>query len=253
MLALITESLDLVGSVRPGDRLPAEVLSGGASWTAGSQYRTIAASRLQRQLVSWLGSMGGTTDRLDEDAGLRAQLQAALKAAAIALDVPGPNAVLDLVESLAAELSYIEALRDMLLRRVRSMVRKVNQLGVRRTRDPVHQETVIQVQRLAEIAYRQLTDRFGEVDSRSAQVMMALRAVDDERAFIRATRDWLYRTQRAWAPLLDEWARSGLVLDEFAWGLMSRTYQFLAPRYMPVTEWQSSARRFPVQVTAMTW
>ena len=253
MLALIAASLDFVGVLRPGDRLPAEVLNGGASWTAGSRYRALAAGRLQRQLVDWLEQMGGSAGSLGEDAGLRAELQAALNAAARALDVPGPQAVLDMIEALAGELSYIEALRDVLLRRVRFMVRKVNHLGLRRTRDPVHQETMMQVQRLSEIAYRQLTDRFAELDAHSAEVLNALRSIDEERAHIRSTRDWLYRTSRAWAPILDEWARSGLVLDEFAWALLARTYQFLAPRYMPVTEWQSTARRFPVQATAMTW
>ena len=253
MLALIAESLDFVGSLRPGDRLPAEVLGGGASWTAGSQYRAVAAGRLQRQLVNWLSCMGGSPARLDEEAGLRAELQVALDAAAQALELPSREAVLSLVEALAGELSYIEALRDMLLRRVQSMVRKVYHLGLRRTRDPVHQETMMQVQRLSEIAQQQLSNRFAELDARSAEVLTVLRGADAERVFIRSTRDWLYRTSRAWAPLLDEWARSGLVLDEFAWALLSRTYQFLAPRYMPVTEWQAAGRRLPAQPAAMPW
>ena len=253
MLALIAEALDFVGSLRPGDRLPAEVLHGGASWTAGSHYHAIAAARLQRQLVSWLASMGGTVEHLDEGDGVRAKLQAALDAAATALNLPSASAVLDLIEALAEELAYIEALRDVLLRRVRSMVKKVNQMSLRRARDPVHQETMTQVQRLSDIALRQLNDRFAELDARSAEVLTALRPIDAERTFIRSTRDWLYRTSRAWAPILDEWARVGLVQDEFAWGLLSRTYQFLAPRYMPVTDWQSASRRFTVQPTAMPW
>ena len=253
MLALITESLDFVGSLRPGDKLPAEVLGAGASWNAGSQYKDVAATRLQRQLVVWLSGMGGRPGALDGDTALRAELQAAMSAAAAALDLPGPQEVLTLIEGLTSELSYIEALRDTLLRRVRVMLHKINHLGMRRTRDAAHQETMIQVQRLSEIAHRQLTERFAELDTRTGEVLSVLRAAEAERAFIRSNRDWLYRTSRAWSPLLDEWARSGVVLDGFAWGLLSRTYQFLAPRYMPVTEWQSKLLQLRRSASTMTW
>lgn len=253
MLAMIAESLDFVGSLRLGDRLPAEVLGEGASWTASARYRDAAALRLQGQLVGWLAAMGGSTEALDEDAALRAQLQTAMTTAARALGLRGPEEVLTLLEALAGELSYIESLRDTLLRRVLAMVRKVAHLGLQRTRDGVHQETMLQVQRLSQIAYIQLSSRFAEIDARTAEVMAVLGSMEAERAFIRSSRDWLYRTSRAWSPLLDEWGRTGLVLDELTWGLLARTYQFLAPRYMPVTEWQTTGRRLQPRTTAVPW
>jgi hypothetical protein len=72
--------------------------------------------------------------------------------------------------------------------------------------------------------------------------MSALRNADSQRTFIRSNRDWLYRTQRAWHPLLSEWDVAGIGFDEGVLLLLGRSYQFLAPRFMPVTEWTSLLR-----------
>ena len=253
MLDLVGQSLDFVCTLRPGDRLPAEVLGSGASWSPAASHREIAATRLQRQLVAWLARAGGDVDSIGDDARMRSHLNQAIGAAAEALDVNGPAQVIDLIAAMADELAYIEALRETLLQRVEAMVRKVTQLGVTRARDAVHHETLGQVTRLSELARRQLRDRFAELDAQTGEIMSVLRNVERQRAFVRSNRDWLYRTSRAWAPILDEWARSGLVPDEFVWALMTRTYQFLAPRYMPVTEWQSAARRAPQKALPMAW
>jgi hypothetical protein len=72
--------------------------------------------------------------------------------------------------------------------------------------------------------------------------MAALRNTESQRTFIRSNRDWLYRTQRAWQPLLLEWDAAGIGLDDGIQLLLNRTYHFLAPRFMPVTEWASATR-----------
>ena len=72
--------------------------------------------------------------------------------------------------------------------------------------------------------------------------MAALRNADSQRTFIRSNRDWLYRTQRAWQSLLAEWDVAGIGFDEGILQLLNRSYQFLAPRFMPVTEWASRTR-----------
>lgn len=72
--------------------------------------------------------------------------------------------------------------------------------------------------------------------------MSALRNSESQRDFIRSNRDWLYRTQRAWQTLLVEWDAAGIGFDEGILLLLNRSYQFLAPRYMPVTEWVAVTR-----------
>jgi hypothetical protein len=251
MLGLIAQSLDFVAGLRIGDPLPAEVISGHASWEPDEVHLQIANARLQWQLVAWLNSgTGADSPNLDADALLqvaddparRQQVQEAFAKAAEALGLPSREAVIQLVEDLARELAYIEALRDRLLRRVKAMAEKLNRMALSYRGDGSHLETLTQVRRLTGAALKQIGHRFDELDAQTGEVMAALRNTDSQRTFIRSNRDWLYRAQRAWQSLLAEWDVTGIGFDEGILALLNRSYQFLAPRFMPVTEWASATR-----------
>ena len=251
MLGLIAQSLDFIACLRIGDALPAEVLSGQASWEPDEMHLQIAKARLQWQLVAWLNSgTGADTPNLDAEALLqvaddpsrRQQVQQAFEKAAEALGLPSREAVIQLVEELAHELAYIEALRDRLLRRVKSMSDKLDRMAQNYRGDGSHLETLTQVRRLTGAALKQIAHRFDELDAQTGEVMAALRNADSQQTFIRSNRDWLYRAQRAWQSLLLEWDVAGIGFDEGILQLLTRSYQFLAPRFMPVTEWTSVTR-----------
>jgi hypothetical protein len=249
MLGLIVQSLDFIAGLRIGDPLPPEVLSGQASWEPDALHLQIANARLQWQLVSWL-NCGTSADapsldpdsllQVADDPARRQLVQQAFAKAAEALGLPDREAVLHLVEELAQELAYIEALRDRLLRRVKVMAEKLNRIAQAFRGDATHLETLTQVRRLAATALKQISRRFDELDAQTGEVMPALRNTDGQRTFIRSNRDWLYLAQRAWQPLLLEWDVAGISFDDGILMLLNRTYQFLAPRFMPVTEWASA-------------
>ncbi|MEJ0017400.1 MAG: hypothetical protein WDN25_12695 [Acetobacteraceae bacterium] len=265
MLALIAQSLDFVTGLRLGDALPNEVLSGQASWEPDELHFQIAKARLQWQLVVWLNSgTGGDAPALDADALLqvaddptrRQQVQQAFAKAAETLGLPSRESVIQLVEELAHELAYIEALRDRLLRRVMAMKEKLNRMAQTYRGDGPHLETLTQVRRLAGAALQQISPRFEELDAQTGEVMSALRNAESQRTFIRSNRDWLYRTQRAWDSLLREWDVAGVGFDQGILALLARSYQFLAPRFMPVTEWASSTHPTKTKKTVdrqMVW
>lgn len=54
MLGLIAEALNFVHTLKLGDRLPDEVLTGQASWQPDPAHIHIAATRLKLGLVAWL-------------------------------------------------------------------------------------------------------------------------------------------------------------------------------------------------------
>jgi hypothetical protein len=251
MLELIAQALDFIAALRIGDALPTEVLSGQASWEPDQLHLQIANARLQWQLVAWLNSGTGadtptfdadTLVQIAEDPLRRQQVQQAFAKAAEALDLPNSAAVVHLVEELAHELAYVEALRDRLLNRAKSMSDKLSRMAQSYRGDGSHLETLTQVRRLTEAALKQFTLRFEELDAHTGEVMSALRNADSQRSFIRTNRDWLYRTQRAWQSLLAEWDMAGIGFDEGILALLNRSYQFLAPRFMPVTEWINHTR-----------
>jgi hypothetical protein len=259
MLALIAESLDYVSSLRPGDALPGEVLDGSASWQPEARHRALVAARLRDQLLAWLGpTANGRAAQLDEDAGQRQRVQTAFEQAALALALPDAQAVIALVEDLAEELSYIEALRELLLRRVELMTGRVARAVAHFRGDGARLESLTQVHRLGGMALEQMVRRFREVDAQTGEVMAALRNIESQQAFIRSNRDLLYRALRGWEPILADWVALPTLLDDAFWGLVARSYQFLAPRYMPVQEWQTHGaerrlRRSKVPGSAMAW
>ena len=259
MLDLVVQSFDFVAGMRLGDPLPPEILSGEASWEPDAVHLQIANARLQWQLVTWLNSgTGADTEHLDAEALLqvaddparRQSVQQAFAKAAEALGLADSAAVIGLVEELARELAYIEALRDRLLRRAKVMAEKLARIAKAFRGDASHLETLTQVRRLAATALKQISGRFDELDAQTGEVMSALRNTESQRSFIRSNRDWLYRSQRAWQLLLAEWERAGIGSDEGILDLLNRTYQFLAVRFMPVTEWTSASR--PAQKKATT-
>jgi hypothetical protein len=119
---------------------------------------------------------------------------------------------------------------------------KLNRMAQTYRGDGARLETLTQVRRLTTAALKQINHRFEELDAQTGEVVSALRNAESQRVFIRSNRDWLYRTQRAWHSLLSEWDVAGLGFDEGILPLLNRSYQFLAPRFMPITEWESVTR-----------
>ncbi|MEO8716509.1 MAG: hypothetical protein ABI369_16005 [Acetobacteraceae bacterium] len=160
-----------------------------------------------------------------------------------------------MLEALGEELSFIEALRERLLSRLVGVVARIERVAGTRRGDGRQSETMTQVRRLAAIALRQTSQRFEQLDAQTGEVLSALRNTESQRAFIRSNRDWLYRSLRAWEPLLTDWEAAGTEYDPAMAALIGRTYHFLAPRFMPVTEWLSRDRAgLPKAKSAgMTW
>lgn len=262
MLQLVEAALDYVSVLRIGDKLPSEILTGSASWEPSPEHVSIANARLQLELVDWLQKGSGaapvqiTPSKLasgNVDPEIRDLVQTALVRAAEALGLPSGRAVLEKIEDLAQELAYIEALRDRLLRRVHNMLVILDRMAQARVKDVAPSETMIRVRQLTDIAYGQIRERFDVQDAHIGEVMAALRHIESHRNFIRTNRDWLYRSQRAWDPILAEWDAIQAPA-EAGRQLLDRTYQFLAPRFMPVTEWLSFLRPKPkAKLNGMVW
>ena len=251
MLALIAKALEYVSCLQPGDRFPSEVLNGQASWRPSPNHLRLATTRLRLNLVAWLSPKSRWAEakrdeltllRLADDPALEREVQAATLAAARILGLRDGEQMLRMMDEMSEELSYIEALRQRLLTRVERFCRRVAELQQSRQPGGPSFDTLSQVQRLGVVAFRQFRSRFDDVDALTGAFETLARNLDGLRSFIRATRDCLYRSQRAWEPLLAKWDKAAADAAEGVAGLLSATYQFLAPRFMPVTEWQSQRR-----------
>ena len=250
MLNLIGSALRFVVCLRIGDKLPTEVLSGKASWQPSPYHRELAAARLQLQLLKWIAESAEIGDDrpvvtaemlVADDPVTRPLVQDALRRAAGELGVHGGGpAVAKLVEELAEEVSYIEALRERLLERVHLLLRRLLRLSqtggqLSRTR----RETLFQVTRLTATGHGEITKLFEQIAAQLEDIMLALRNLDQQRSFLRPNRDTLYCMHLAWDGELRAWEELPLTdRGELAWKLLDRLYRFVAPRFMAVQEWQ---------------
>jgi hypothetical protein len=267
MLALIAASLDFVTSLRLGDALPAEVLSGEASWEPSPQHLRLATARLRLQLAAWLRT--GTVEdhsamapqamvaAADAPAILQAVAEACRRAAED-LKLAGANAVAPMLEALGEELAYVEALRERLLQPVQSIGSKLTRLAHGWRGDSAGLEKLTQVRRLNQVALGRIGGRFEELDAQTGEVLAALRNLESQKTFIRSNRDWLYRTLRAWQPLLLEWDSLGFSFDDRVRAALEHAYRFLAPRFMATTEWAAinqpgAAQQKKAEQRGMVW
>jgi hypothetical protein len=157
---------------------------------------------------------------------------------------------------MAQELAFIEALRERLQLPVKGMSKEVDHLVHAWRRDDAQMENLAPVRRLIGLVLKEIERRFDLLDAQTGEVMATLRNANSQRAFIRWNRDWLYCSQRSWQATLDDWDAAGAEYDERTRGLLSRIYRFLAPRFMPVTEWLLPARDQRVKkkpARQMTW
>ncbi len=263
MLGLIESALDYLPGIALGDALPAEVLTGEASWEPQSHHLWLAASRLRAGLLEWLAPGRHTNldparmmELLVTDADLRNAVQAACEQAAYVLGLPRAEDAVAALDRLAQELSYIEALRENLLGRVQAMVRRLVAAGPARGTDMQRSEMLQRVGFLATSALRQLNNIFEVLDAQTGEVMAVLRNMGQQIAFIRKHRDMLYIASRDWAELLDAWDNFQPLHEEQFWLLLAKTYHFLAGRHLPTSEWRRAGleRQGTRELArAMTW
>ena len=243
MLGMVAEALDYVVGLRPGDKLPAEVLTGEASWEPQHGHIAIARSLLRKAVLAWAR---------EDDAGV--DLTPVLGRLAEPVGQADADGVAARIEELAGELAYIEALREGLLRRVQMLSFRLKALA-KGSSQAVRFDALVQSRRLVTTALSRLTDRFAEVEAQTGEIVPALRNLDAQRTFIRSNRDWLHRSRLAWEKLLRRWESVPEAATEAAWELLPETYHFLAPRFMSTQEWRSSEkkREKPKQHAVLTW
>ena len=261
MLAQVAKSLDFVGELRPGDRLPVEVLCGAASWAPDPVHRDIAQARLNLQLTSVFDDAAGPDGPLVGASwaaasppkalaamrvpGMDLRLQAATIELAATLGLPDAAAARELLEGAAHELSFIEALRARLLDRVARMCGQIEALAQGVANNLSGLELISRVRCLAGIGLARIGARFADLEAQTSDVRGLLQGMAEHRAVIRLHRDWLYSSLRAWEGVLAAWEAAGLAWTDATWPLLSQTYRFLALRFMPTQEWLATRARRP--------
>ncbi|MGE4062701.1 MAG: hypothetical protein AB7E79_04975 [Rhodospirillaceae bacterium] len=226
-----------VPDIRPGDEIPNEILNGTASWTVARKHKQIARDRIQVQLLSW---MGGKTiayadqDELKKIVGLE-ENKKALKdafgraAAALGYEPDQAEKVVDLIETLAREICYIEALRERAqeLRKIQGNVEALTKVYT----DLRGSADVGRVKLLMARGVNEADNILNNVDAETADVMNALMSLDDVVRAVRRARDDLHYVLMEWDPVIAKWQNLAMVRSQDVDRALQATYKFLASRF----------------------
>lgn len=263
MLDAVGKALRYVTMLRPGDPMPAEMLTGSASWDPEERHREFSRQRVTMQLVSWLsGKETLITDPIElqqlfDDPATKTKINDAFAEAAKELDLADKEQVTEKVEDLAEELSYIEALRDR-YNDIVGLQDKLAQFRVQYRNQASMLGEIEPILRLVGVPVKTLAADFELVDAQTGEIMAVLKNLDAQKEYIREQRDELHCRLMAWNSILDAW--QSVVPGTEPYGMMDMLrdlYRFLAPRFMPVDEWvlfnaeQNRDKEAPS--TAMTW
>ena len=263
MLDLVGQALRYVTMLQIGDPMPAEMLTGDASWDPEARHRDFSRQRVTMQLVSWLsGQETLITDpvelqQLFDDPNTKKKINDAFAEAARELEVQDKEQVTQKVEELAEELSYIEALRD----RYKDICGLQDKLSAFRQQFRNQASMLAEIEpivRLIEVPVKNLAYDFDVVDAQTGEILAVLKTLDAQREYIREQRDELHCRLMAWNDTLRDW--ENVIPGSEPYGMMDKLrdlYRFLAPRFMPVDEWvlfHSGQDKDKEKISsAMTW
>lgn len=250
LLDKVAEGLQFMRGLRIGDKLPKEVLTREASWEPQDRHRRIAYQRLTMQLVTWLTgdehiiTSGEELAQIAEDPQVKKNVNLAFAEAAeeIGIGRERREEVVHYIESLAKELAYIEAERDLILE-VRKVDEKIQGLRRLYSSDRSMLEVVDQVARLSQRAIKVLQDYLDQVDAQTGEILAMLKNIDSQIGYIRTVRDELHKRLLPWEEFIQVWKTVFVVKSDENTNRIRDIYQFLAPRYMQVHEWVLVTKR----------
>ena len=261
MLVAVREALRYVTMLHFGDLMPAEMLTGNASWELEARHRDFSRQRVTMQLVSWLsGKEALITDPLElqqlfDDPGTKQKINDAFAEAARELGVADKEEVTQKVEILAEELAYIEALRDQ-FKAICSIEEKLVAFRQQFRNKASLVAEIDPILRLIGVPTKMLLATFDLVDAQTGEIMAVLKNLDAQTEYIREQRNDLHCRLMAWNDILKAWENIEPGTEPYAMtDLLRDLYRFLAPRFMPVDKWVlvHAAETKEKISTAMTW
>lgn len=246
LLDVVEKSLKFVKSIRPNDNIPSEILNGTASWSVTDGHRIIARGKVTLQLIALItGNQDEDVSDLErlqaltEDPETKKRVDAAFAELAerLGLGRDHKQDVVNWIDHLVDELSYIEGLRDR-FRDILSIVSRVAQMGNIYSDDRGIMEELHRVQILIRPPMTGYNNMFDQVDAQTCELLIVLKDVNRQIKLIRDARDELHFGFMVWDGMAEKWAAQPIERCEEIEDLIRETYIFLARNFEQSQEWE---------------
>lgn len=245
LLGVIERSLKYVKEIRPNDSIPREILDGSASWSVEDRHRMIAKGRLSLQLASWLtGEESVVVDavqleQLVEDPATKQKIDKAFGEIAekLGLGRDRKSEVVDRIDALARELSYIEALRER-YGCVLEIIRKLAEFVRTYRNDRQITQEISRVRTLLMRPQSEFDSLFGQCDAMTGEILSVLKKFDAQVEFVRDMRDDLHTKLMAWDDVITQWSGMEVAKGEAQENAIKAMYRFVARNYPQRQDWR---------------
>ena len=246
LIALVRKALRYVAQVRPGDSMPSEILDGTASWPVEERHRACAKAKLMKQLAQWFASDGGGSDELvkllsnsAENDEFREKVQQVFTRIAekLGLGAEHRQQVVDHLDTLGRELSYIEAQREH-VHKLSDIKKKLLDLARVYARERAMVEELLRIAGLIQTSISEFAETFQQLDAQTGEIIALLRNIEAQLEFIRTTRDELHFRLLSWGDLVNVWHAMPLTPSRETETKSRALYHFLASHYAPKNVWR---------------
>jgi len=238
------QALQYVRQIYPGDSIPSEVLTGKAPWMVEEKFLTLARARIAMLVVAWKTdediSKLKTKDILEhaESAESKAILESSYDEIATELELGEGKRdhIIELMDKLAQELSYVEALREKFLE-LRHMQAKLKSLYSTYQGEKAITEAITRCNSLLEVPIKEQFEKFAEFDTYMTDIINIMRHFDAQVNFIRGERDAFRQTYMLWENLLTQWNEFPGGRNDVTNSLVNETYRFAAQHFVRTADW----------------
>ena len=243
LLVTVRKGLNYVKDIRPGDTIPRELLDGSASWSIEEKHLERAKNRLMVQIAKWVTGDNISMAESDIQAELakpetkeRIQSGVADIAEKLGMGKERKQEVLDLVDRVARELAYIEALRDRFTYASAIQTKLVQVIALHRG-DRQFISEVQRVRTLMEPPIRDFSFIFDQVDAQTGEILTVLRSYDKQINFIREMRDELHKKIMIWDEVIETWNIDLSTRSKGIREAVQSTYRFVAYNFPQAQDW----------------
>jgi predicted DNA-binding protein (MmcQ/YjbR family) len=245
LLDIVAKSLKHVHEIRPKDSIPQELLDGSASWSVEERHRHAAHARVKIQLATL---MTGREDQvidpdmiemLADDPKIKKQVQEAfsLVAKKLGLEPDQKQEVINKIEQLGHELSFIEGLRER-FECITTIPPKLDRLSKFYGNQTSTWEELDRVKILLRGAIEDIETVFDIVDAQTCEIMTVLRSFDLHVKHIRDARDDLHLRFMDWDDIIEPWqSEEGRERSDEVEQLIKQSYRLLAQKFPQTQEW----------------
>ncbi|MBT5265357.1 MAG: hypothetical protein HOL85_11025 [Rhodospirillaceae bacterium] len=244
MLETVKKGLRYVKDIRPGDTIPRELLDGSASWSIEDKHRELAKNKLLIQVALWVS--GRETTALDEAQVKRAmadkqttdRIDQGLEELADQLGMGKDRVkeVRDLIDRVARELAYVEALRER-FQHAHAIQTKLNQVHQMHGTDRQFTGEIQRVKALMEPPIKDFSLNFDQVDAQTGEIVNVLKTYDKQITFIREMRDELHQKLMIWEEIIQRWDMDLSHKSKAIREAVQATYRFVAYHFPQAQDW----------------